>query len=267
MERQLISKTDYRMMSINTKDINIPNSPQGYQRSRKEKNRIAEIVANFDERIANEPKLSYRDGHYNCFDGQHTIAARKAINKGKDLMIRCKVYYEQTLEDEAFLFANQTGIASKPSPAVTLNAYVMSRNKRAVAFKRAAQKGGVIIEKCTKFGDYRLGCINTALKIFDRIGSASFTDGLKIILEAWDGVSISLRADMLEGVLGFIDLYRDKYVRSLLVEQLKKHTPQEILNSGKLDLTLTGRKRFIHQIYEIYNEGIECKEKRLPILF
>lgn len=106
MERQVISKTDYRMMSINTKDINIPNSPQGYQRSRKEKNRIAEIVANFDERIANEPKLSYRDGHYNCFDGQHTIAARKAINKGKDLMIRCKVYYEQTLEDEAFLFAN-----------------------------------------------------------------------------------------------------------------------------------------------------------------
>ena len=57
------------------------------------------------------------------------------------------------------------------------------------------------------------------------------------------------------------------YVRSLLVEQLKKHTPQEILNSGKLDLTLTGRKRFIHQIYEIYNEGIECKENRLPILF
>lgn len=182
-------------------------------------------------------------------------------------MVRCKVYYEQTLEDEAFLFANQTGIASKPSPAVTLNAYVMSRDKRAVAFKRAAQKGGVIIEKCTKFGDYRLGCINTALKIFDRIGSASFTDGLKIILEAWDGVSISLRADMLEGVLGFIDLYRDKYVRSLLVEQLKKRTPQEILNNGKLDLTLTGRKRFIHQIYEIYNKGIECKENYLPILF
>ena len=90
---------------------------------------------------------------------------------------------------------------------------------------------------------------------------------MKIILEAWDGVSISLRADMLEGVLGFIDLYRDKYVRSLLVEQLKKHTPQEILNNGKLDLTLTGRKRFILQIYEIYNEGIECKENRLPILF
>ena len=37
MERQVISKTDFRMMSINTKDINIPNSPQGYQRSRKEK--------------------------------------------------------------------------------------------------------------------------------------------------------------------------------------------------------------------------------------
>lgn len=37
------------------------------------------------------------------------------------IAVRCKVYYEQTLEDEAFLFANQTGIASKPSPAVTLS--------------------------------------------------------------------------------------------------------------------------------------------------
>lgn len=75
MERQVISKTDYRMMSINTKDINIPNSPQGYQRSRKEKNRIAEIVANFDERIANEPKLSYRDGHYKKLTGADMVIA------------------------------------------------------------------------------------------------------------------------------------------------------------------------------------------------
>lgn len=40
-------------------------------------------------------------------------------------MIRCKVYYEQTLEDEAFLFANQTGIASKPSPAVTARTHLL----------------------------------------------------------------------------------------------------------------------------------------------
>lgn len=37
MERQVISKTDYRMMSINTKDINIPNSPRGIREAEKKK--------------------------------------------------------------------------------------------------------------------------------------------------------------------------------------------------------------------------------------
>lgn len=37
MERQVISKTDYRMMSINTKDINIPNSPPGVSEKQKRK--------------------------------------------------------------------------------------------------------------------------------------------------------------------------------------------------------------------------------------
>jgi hypothetical protein len=35
-----------------------------------------EIAGKFDERIANEPKVSYRDGKYYVFDGQHTIGAR-----------------------------------------------------------------------------------------------------------------------------------------------------------------------------------------------
>ena len=50
-----------------------------YQREFDER-KVKRIVDNFDERIANEPKLSYRDGNYYVFDGQHTIAARKAKN-------------------------------------------------------------------------------------------------------------------------------------------------------------------------------------------
>ena len=43
-----------------------------------------------DERIANEPKVSYRGGRYYVFDGQHTIAARKLLNGGKDLPIAAR---------------------------------------------------------------------------------------------------------------------------------------------------------------------------------
>lgn len=43
--------------------------------------RVKRIVKAFDKRIANKPKLSYRDKKYYVFDGQHTIAVRKLMNK------------------------------------------------------------------------------------------------------------------------------------------------------------------------------------------
>ncbi|MCD8382764.1 MAG: hypothetical protein LUC30_07610 [Clostridiales bacterium] len=43
--------------------------------------------------------------------GQHTIAARKLLNKGEDLPVTCKVYYGLTEQEEALLFAQQFGIA------------------------------------------------------------------------------------------------------------------------------------------------------------
>lgn len=53
--------------------------------------RVAGIVASIDARIANEPNVSFRDGKYYIFDGQHTVAARKRMNGGNDLLILCKV--------------------------------------------------------------------------------------------------------------------------------------------------------------------------------
>lgn len=42
--------------------------------------RVAQIASAFDERVANEPKISFRDGSYYVMDGQNTIAARKFLN-------------------------------------------------------------------------------------------------------------------------------------------------------------------------------------------
>lgn len=60
-------QTLYKLMEVNSHDLEIP---EAYQR-RLNTNRVARIVAGFDERIANEPKVSFRDGRYFVFDGQH----------------------------------------------------------------------------------------------------------------------------------------------------------------------------------------------------
>ena len=74
----------YREMVLSSSQVEVPR--QTYQRNFNAK-RAQKIAEEFDERIANEPKVSYRDGRYFVFDGQHTIAARKLLNNGSRICI------------------------------------------------------------------------------------------------------------------------------------------------------------------------------------
>ena len=62
-----------------------------YQRG-VERKRVELIAAHFNEYVANEPKVSFRNGQFIVTDGQHTIEGRILRNGGKDLPILCKVY-------------------------------------------------------------------------------------------------------------------------------------------------------------------------------
>ena len=79
----------YKEMYIDSSELLIPRDL--YQRSLNN-DRVREIADNFDERAANEPKASARDGGFYVFDGQHTVAAKILLNGGEDLPILCKVY-------------------------------------------------------------------------------------------------------------------------------------------------------------------------------
>ena len=83
----------YHEMCLNSSELIVPRDT--YQRALHPA-RVARIAKEFDERVANEPKISFRDGHYYVMDGQNTIAARKFLNGGEDLQIRCKVYFGMT---------------------------------------------------------------------------------------------------------------------------------------------------------------------------
>ena len=128
-------QTLYKLMEVNSHDLEIP---EVYQR-RLNTNRVARIVAGFDERIANEPKVSFRDGRYFVFDGQHTVSARKKMNNNTDLPILCKVYYGMTELDEALLFALQTLL-----PAPSSEPTCTGRTRLLPPFMRLPRKQGCI---------------------------------------------------------------------------------------------------------------------------
>ena len=137
-------KTLYKLMEVSSRDLEIPDA---YQRKLNAE-RVAKIVAGFNERIANEPKVSFRDGHYYVFDGQHTIVARKHMNGNNDLPILCKVYYGMTEAEEALLFAMQTGYSAALTPSARLRANLRGEDKASGEFYEATEDVGFQYRLC-----------------------------------------------------------------------------------------------------------------------
>ena len=109
----------YQEMMINSKFLEVPRG--SYQRELNI-HRVRKIAAAFDPRLLNPPKVSYRDGRYIVIDGQHTIMGLKTLNGGNDLPILCRVYIGLTKEEEALVFAQQTGASTPLSAGAKLRA-------------------------------------------------------------------------------------------------------------------------------------------------
>ncbi len=252
----------YKLMEVNSQDLVVP---EVYQR-RLNNNRVSRIVAGFDERIANEPKVSFRDESYFVFDGQHTISARKKMNGNNDLNILCKVYYDMTEDEEARLFAMQTGESAVLTPSAKLRANLHGNDADSLAFVAATEKAGLHIGFERADGNGRITCINTAFGAFRRVGAEVYTEALTVMQKAWGGRPESLRADLIQGVVKFVELYHDIYNRKRLIQRLSDTDPTALYVAGMADKTLKGKKKYVNLIHRIYN-GDGSKKGSLPVRF
>ena len=106
-----------------------------YQRRIDDK-RVERIVENFDPRLVNPVKVSFRDGHYYVFDGAHTLAALKQVHKFDNFMVDCMLFQGLTYEDEAYLFALQRGESKEVAMAARLKALLKSNDESAADLRR-----------------------------------------------------------------------------------------------------------------------------------
>ena len=242
-------KTLYNLLEINSNYLEIP---EAYQR-RLNTDRVARIVSRFDERIANEPKVSYRDGRYFVFDGQHTVSARKQMNGNADLPILCTVYYGMTETEEALLFAMQTGESAALTPSAKLRANLHGEEKASGEFYEATEDAGFHVGFERGGGVGRIICINTAFAEFRRVGAELYKEALTILLEARGGDPDSLRAEIIQGIVHFVELYHGEYNRERLIYSLRAYEPKFIYAAGKAEKELRGVKRYVNLFYRIYN--------------
>ena len=203
----------YQLMVIHSSKLIYPR--EIYQRG-VERKRVELIARDFNEYIVNEPKVSFRNGRYYVMDGQHTIEGCILLNGGEDRPILCKVYTGLTMEQEALLFAEQNGHAAPLSAGIKLRAKVVGGDAPSKAFVAATNRAGLSLNyDSMQLSDYRIGCVGTALKLYDQLGEEIYCEALRHIVEAWEGRPDSFRAAVLRGVMYFVQVYKAEELEQL----------------------------------------------------
>ena len=225
------------------------------------------IAADFNEYVANEPKISFRNGKYYVVDGQHTIEARILRNGGRALPILCKVYTGMTMQQEALLFAEQNGHSAPLSAGIKLRAKVAGDDAPSKEFLAATNRVGLAFNyDSLQLSDYRISCVGTALKLYNQMGEKIYCEALRLIVDAWEGKPDSFRAAVLKGVMYFVEVYHGEFNEERLIRALRSVHPMEIYRTGMDNpAKLPGWKKYVFPIYMAYNG--KGRKDALPMKF
>ena len=235
---------------------NIIELPPQYQR-RIDLNHVQEIVDNFNRAILNPIKVSHRNGKYWAFDGGHSFTALKQINAEKKVfMVECRVYENLSFEEEAELFAFQSGSVRKVPIKYEMNALVLGKNKETMDLVAATEAAGFTLG-ITEHPEGSIEAIEKARLLYQKYGTELYTDALCLIKETWNGRKESLTANMMGGVMLFLSRYKDTYLRQRFVKKLSVQPLQELKrdarrNKGR-DQSADGS--YATAIARVYNYG------------
>ena len=254
----LFAQRPYEEKVINSAFLEIPAE---YQRKLNIPN-VEKMSAEFTELIANPPKVSYRDGHYFVFDGQHTIVTRRAMNGGQDLPIICKVYEGLTEEEEAMLFSRQTGVSTPLTAGAELRAALVGKDPESLAFVKATESTGLQLGLDSYRAPWKIICIRTAFKEYKAYGADLYKEALTMLAKGWEGDPDSLRSGILQGMVRFVALYQGEYDPERLVKRLHTVHPMTLVNDEK-SLSGTVSYKYMMLILRTYNGA--SRRFNLPI--
>lgn len=228
-----------------------------YQRPLDQK-RVAQIVKEWNGDLVNEPKVSYRDGQYWIFNGQHTTAAWQHLFAGQDKPILCKVYKGMTWLEECEAFMEQNGLSKDPTTNEKLNAAFNSKNPDVVDMVSKCELCGFVVDFKASKTPTRIVATGALFRAYKRLGGEAFLDMMTAIKEAWYGDMDAICAQIITGMSTFYKTYEGGFTHEKLVSALKDTTPARIIARGKNDT-----KRSNTYTREIVREYNRKKKYRL----
>lgn len=201
-----------------------------YQREL-ETGRVKRIVKEWNDNLVNPPKVSFRDGKYWVFDGQHTISSWRKVYGDK--AIRCRVYYGMTWLDECEMFIAQNGVSKDPTTNDKLKAAFNTGDPDVIDMVKAARYAGVTVN--FKNSKATGKCVATAslFKAYKNLERSDFIAMLEAIMAAWPLDRMGLTAGIINGLSTFYKTYKGQFKQTEMVKTLTKITPNMIIREGR----------------------------------
>ena len=223
--------------------------------------RVQRIVDNFDARLVNPVKVSFRDGHYYVFDGAHTLASLKEVNKFDNFPVQCMLFHGLTYEDEAYLFALQRGESKEVATAARMKALLKSNDEKACDLRRRTEAAGFQLTTSRSSARGKLSCVAKLWKIYNT-SPELYSETLSLLMEAWRGEPWSLSANIVGGMAMFIQVYGTEMSRDRLIKQISG-ADLTALNRLKDDNSKNKDYTYAYAIFKLYNK-IGGKGRLMP---
>lgn len=211
--------------------------------------RVDKIAGDFDGDLFNEPKVSFRDGKYYVFDGQHTVRAWE--KKFEDKPIYCKVFKGMTWMDEQKVFLAQTGYSSPLTTNDKFKALYNGGDRDIVNMVRGAEQVGFIVQfgRSDKSASKHIKAVKSLYNAMMTLGFNAYVDMLTVIHDAWPGIDERVNQNIIKGMSEFYKAFYGSFTQSDLIKALSRVRPIDIIREGRATSLKHGHAREIVKAY------------------
>lgn len=222
--------------------------------------RIRRIVEKFDINRMRPIEVSYRDGRYWVFDGQHRANAYLLMGFAR---IPCIVHYGLTYEQEAYLFARQQDEVGSVNANHKWNALVEAKDEETLEIVKLCKQYGFTVLAKNNHGN-NIKCVSRLRKFYRELGPTKLMAVLMALRDAWNYMPHSVDCPIFDGITILVKTYPE-FDYGRLAKVLSDTTPKLVLRDMEDEFHgVRGEgRRAAFQILKLYNRQLKNKNARL----
>lgn len=237
-------------MGFEIKTLPIKEIGTDYYQRRVYPKRVEAIVRNFDERLVELPRVCWRDGVWECWNGQHTINVLRELGYTH---VDCIVTEVKTTQEAASLYTRRNNVRFSKSLTPTEDFY-----GRRVADDEVVHDIDAIIKRFgfiygrTKAAK-TICSIQTLENVYRKYGRQVLSDTLAVIAACYPDEPSATNAAFMSGLAYFIKRSEGGIKLATLKRRLAKTSADDIITEVSASRMFKGVKAYESVFRTLYS--------------